>query len=92
LPLKASLAYARARRERKPEGIALKKALWAWESGKFPGECAEPSHVRVWGDDAPLPGQEPAGADVAQPPETTRFGSLATRLWVPLLRKEEGRW
>jgi exodeoxyribonuclease V gamma subunit len=92
VPLKASLAYARARLDRKPEGIALRKALWAWQTGRFPGECAEPSHVRVWGDDAPLPGQEPAGADLVQPPETTRFGSLAARLWVPLLRKEEGRW
>jgi exodeoxyribonuclease V gamma subunit len=92
MPLKASLAYARARLDRKPEGIALKKALWAWESSKFPGEDAEPAHVRVWGNAAPLPGQEPAGADVLQPPETTRFGSLAARLWVPLLRREEGTW
>ena len=92
VPLKASLAYARARLDRKPEGVALKRALWAWESSKFPGEDAEPSHVRVWGVGAALPGQEPAGADVMQPPETSRFGSLAARLWVPLLRNERGTW
>jgi len=92
MPLKSSLAYARARLDRKPEGIAVKKALWVWQSARFPGEDAEPAHVRVWGADAPLPGQEPAGADVMQPPETTRFGSLAARLWVPLLRNEGGSW
>ena len=92
MPLKASLAYARARLDRKPEGLALKKALWAWQSSRYPGEDAEPAHVRVWGADAPLPGQDPAGADVRQPPETTRFGSLAARLWVPLLRHEGGSW
>jgi exodeoxyribonuclease V gamma subunit len=80
------------RLERKSEGVALKRALWVWESGKFPGEDAEPAHVRVWGAGAPLPGQEPAGADLLQPPETTRFGSLAARLWVPLLRGERGSW
>ena len=87
-----SLAYARARLDRKPEGVALKRALWAWQSSKFPGEDAEPAHVRVWGADAPLPGQEPAGADVMQPPETTRFGVAGRPALGAAAAHEGGSW
>ena len=31
-------------------GSRSKRALLAWESSRFPGEDAEPAHVRVWGD------------------------------------------
>ena len=63
-------------------------------TARFPGEDADPAHVRVWGTqapgcrglaEAPQPGEE-------YPGETTRFGALALRLWSPLLAAEQGSW
>jgi len=67
----------------------LEAARKKWKSGMYPAEDAEPAHERVWGPRPPLeklmgpvpPGEESDG-------ETTRFGALAARLWLPLLRCE----
>jgi exodeoxyribonuclease V gamma subunit len=62
-----------------------------WESGRFPGEEAEPEHVLVLGartfDDVLAEG---ARTDEAwDMDETRRFGRWALRLWDPLLRHEQ---
>jgi exodeoxyribonuclease V gamma subunit len=85
LPLKSSFAWASARRDDDPLEAARKK----WKSGTYLAEDAEPAHERVWGPRAPLerllapvpPGEAVEG-------ETTRFGALAARVWLPLLRCE----
>jgi exodeoxyribonuclease V gamma subunit len=79
LPLKSSLVYARHRRTGMDHSAALDKAGWEWRGGRFPGEQAEPAHVRAWGDRAPLPQPE-------------RFAELAERVWSPLLAAEQGSW
>ena len=74
LPLKTSFAWASAAhtgQDPKPE--ALKK----WRSSRFPGEDADPAHVRVWGEHADLD-------------ELTAMPALAERLWFPLLASERG--
>ncbi|CAB4728170.1 unannotated protein [freshwater metagenome] len=92
LPLKSSLAYARARRTHAPVEQALDKVRWDWEDGRFPGECSDPAHLRLWPDkrlpgldEQPGPGEEHAG-------ETTRFGALSQRVWSPLIAAEQGSW
>ena len=93
LPLKASLSYARRRRTHATHDEAVLKAGWDWNDGRFPGECSDSAHLRVWGPKAPLPGLDAApGADEEFPGETTRFGALALRLWSPLLVSEQGSW
>ncbi|WP_182525293.1 exodeoxyribonuclease V subunit gamma [Nocardioides dongkuii] len=93
LPLKASLAYARQRRARATQDEALVKAGWDWADGRFPGECSEAAHVRVWGPRSPLPGLDvPPRDGEGFDGETTRFGALALRLWSPLLVAEQGSW
>ncbi|GAA1477672.1 exodeoxyribonuclease V subunit gamma [Nocardioides aestuarii] len=86
LPLKTSHAWAEAvHRGDEARPAAEKK----WRSNRYPGEDAEPAHVRVWGEHAPLSAlfstlraDEP---DLGQP---HRFGACAVRLWGPLLRAE----
>lgn len=95
LPLRTSFAWAEGRRA----GGAARAGAYAktrWESDKFPGECAQPAQVVVWGPDLPLAallsvppraGEDPTG-------EGTRLGALALRLWGPLLehaRAEQSR-
>lgn len=93
LPLKASLSYARARRTNASQDEALVKAGWDWDDGRFPGECSDPAHVRVWGRGASLPGLGEAPRDGEEfEGETTRFGALALRVWSPLLVAEQGSW
>ncbi|WP_121257242.1 exodeoxyribonuclease V subunit gamma [Nocardioides ferulae] len=93
LPLKASLAYARARRTQASHDEAVLKAGWDWDDGRFPGECSDPVNLRVWGPQAPLPGLDAGpGEGEEHPGETTRFGALALRLWAPLLVAEQGSW
>ncbi|MBJ7355725.1 exodeoxyribonuclease V subunit gamma [Nocardioides sp.] len=74
LPLKTSFAWATAARQgQDPQPEAVKK----WKSGRYPGEAADPAHVRVWGEHADL-------ADLTDLP------ALAERLWFPLLDSERG--
>src|SRR5690606_26207260 len=94
LPVKASLAYAEARRTGADPADARFRAgqRWAgqkWVDGRPEGEGAEPEHVRVHGPGAPLPAtdQEPRAGE-EHPGETTRFGALAMRVWSPLLQNE----
>ena len=86
LPLKASFAWAGARRiGDDPREAAAKK----WRTARFPGEDAEPAHVRVWGPHAPLDcllTEVPADDVLGE--ETTQLGVLSARLWGPLLRCE----
>ena len=74
LPLKTSFAWASAAhmgQDPKPE--AAKK----WRSSRFPGEDADPAHVRVWGEHADLD-------------QLAELPALAQRLWFPLLASERG--
>ncbi|MDR3662903.1 MAG: exodeoxyribonuclease V subunit gamma, partial [Mycobacterium sp.] len=83
LPLKTSLEWARARQyaDDAPEKGAERE--WRWES-----DAAE--HAEVWGPAAPLTAllDPPRPDEVAVRGETTRLGSYATRLWLPLLDAE----
>jgi exodeoxyribonuclease V gamma subunit len=93
LPVKTSHAYAAMRRTHASPAEARRKAEWDWKDGRFPGECSQPAHLRVWGPKAPLPGvDEPPGPGEEYPGETTRFGALALRLWSPLLTNQQGSW
>jgi exodeoxyribonuclease V gamma subunit len=74
LPLKTSFAWASAVRQgQDPKPEALKK----WRSSRYPGEDADPAHVRVWGEHTDLD-------------ELTDLPALAERLWFPLLDSERG--
>ncbi len=93
LPLKTSLRYAAQRRTRADTVDALRQAGWDWKSDRFPGEDADPAHVRAFGARSPIPGLDTTpgpGEDFAG--ETSRFGALALRLWSPLLDSEQGSW
>lgn len=93
LPVKASAAYADARRTGADPADARFRAGQSWAGqltdGRLDGECADPEHVRVHGPGAPLPatGEEPRPGE-EHPGETTRFGALAMRVWSPLLENE----
>lgn len=84
LPLatRSAAGYANSRMGRASPDIALVDALRQW-SGKI-GEAADDAHVRVWGPDSDVLTAQ------AGPPggEPTRFGTLALRLWAPLLDSE----
>jgi exodeoxyribonuclease V gamma subunit len=88
LPMKASFAWAEARRDNEdPE----RAAEWRWKSNKFPGEDQDEGYVRVWGHNASLRVLlDPPGPGEAVPGEATRLGAYAARLWSPLLRAERG--
>ena len=93
LPLKTSLRYAGQRRTRADTVDALRQAGWDWKSDRFPGEDADPAHVRAFGARSPIPGLDAApGPGEDFPGETSRFGALALRLWSPLLDSEQGSW
>ena len=92
LPLagKTSAAYAAARLGGNSPEQALESAGKEWVSD-YGGEQEDRSHVHVWGDRAPLDAlleQVPRDGE-AEPGEPTRFGSLACRLWAPVLDAEE---
>ena len=84
LPLatQSAATYARERAGRGSPDIALADAMRQW-TGRI-GEAADAAHVRVWGPDADVLRAQPG------PPggEPTRFGTLALRLWAPLLAVE----
>jgi exodeoxyribonuclease V gamma subunit len=85
LPTVAGHTYANVRRGGADAEAALDEALRKWTTGAG-AEHADDAHVRVWG--------RAAGPDVLTTPdgrggEPTRFGSLAMRLWAPLLMAED---
>jgi exodeoxyribonuclease V gamma subunit len=88
LPLKTSFAWAGARLQGDDPREAAQQR---WRTSRYPGEDAEPAHVRVWGEHAPLDRLlGPARPDEAVEGESTRLGALAARLWLPMLRSETG--
>jgi len=93
LPLKSSLGYARARRSHADVPDALVKAGYDWKDGKFPGEQSDPAALKIWGriDEPPEVREIPRAAEEFAG-ETGRFGSLAMRVWSPLIEAEQGSW
>ena len=69
----------------------LFRSRYEWADGRFPGECSDPAHLLLWPDRA-FPGLGPARPGEQADGETTRFGSLALRVWSPLLTAEQGSW
>ncbi|WP_246632715.1 exodeoxyribonuclease V subunit gamma [Pseudonocardia nigra] len=85
LPTVTGCAYATVRRGGADPAAALEEALKKWNTGAL-AERLDDAHVRVWGAGAGpevlMGAGEPGG-------EPTRFGSLALRLWAPLLMAED---
>ena len=93
LPIKASFTYAKWRRTDATVAEARRRAGFDWDDGRFPGECSDAAHARVWGPRAGLPGTDvPPLPGEEVPGEPGRFGSLALRLWNPLFDAEQGSW
>jgi len=86
LPTLAGHTYAKVRRSGGSPHDALEEAKRAWGAGAG-AEQADAAHRRVWGEraDAAVVFAEsgPSGG------EPTLFGSLALRLWEPLMRAED---
>ena len=86
LPLKTGEAWARSAGNPRNARFRAEKP---WSKDRFGVENEDEAHVRVWGRDAPLSvllQQQPRpGEDY--PGQTTRLGSLASRLWVPILER-----
>ncbi|HLM17469.1 MAG TPA: exodeoxyribonuclease V subunit gamma, partial [Acidimicrobiia bacterium] len=72
LPVKTSYAWAEATHT---HGDPQRIAGYRWKSDRYPGEDAEPAHVRTWGERASLSVLVDAG-----------LGEYASRLWLPMLR------
>jgi exodeoxyribonuclease V gamma subunit len=93
LPVKTACAYAEetARRLRSGSGSPEWKARREWETDRYsatgiPGEDADPPHVQVYGEDAPVGLLlTPPRADEQWNAERHRLGRLAVHLWEPLL-------
>ena len=86
LPLKTGEAWALARANPRS---ARSKAEKPWSKDRFGTENQDEAHVRVWGPDTPLSvllEQKPLPGE-GWPEQTTRLGSLACRLWVPILER-----
>jgi exodeoxyribonuclease V gamma subunit len=88
LPLSALTgnSYARVRRGGAGPADAVEEAARAWTNGAG-AERADAAHERVWGRSAPAT----VLTAEAGPPggEPTRFGTLALRLWGPLMQTED---
>ena len=72
LPVKTSFAWAEATHT---HGDPHRVAGYRWKSDRYPGEDAEPAHIRTWGERAWLNVLVDAG-----------LGEYACRLWLPMLR------
>ncbi len=86
LPLKTSCAWAEKRRQgRDPIAFARTK----WQDGKFP-ENDDQAFEKIWGKDAKLEVllSDTPHADEYVDGEDSRFGALATLLWMPVLDSE----
>jgi exodeoxyribonuclease V gamma subunit len=84
LPTVAGNCYATVRRGGADPDAALDEALRKWTGGAG-AERAESAHAMVWGPDGADLTREPGGPGE----EPTRFGTLALRVWSPLLDAEE---
>ena len=88
LPLKTSFAWAQARHG---DSEPMYAAGNRWRSGMFPGDDAQPAHVRAWGHGAALTDlMQPLRPGEEHPGEDNRLGAYAARLWLPLLRAQQG--
>lgn len=89
LPLKTSFAWADARRCGEDP---IKEAGHRWRStDRYPGDDAQPAHVRAWGDRAPLDElMQPLRPGEEHPGEGNRLGAFAARVWLPLLQAMQG--
>jgi exodeoxyribonuclease V gamma subunit len=86
LPLKTSFAWAQARYD---DSEPMYAAGSRWRSGTFPGDDAQPAHVRAWGHGASLTDlMQPLRPGEEHPGEDNRLGAYAARLWLPLLDDE----
>lgn len=72
LPTKTSFAWAEAVHT---HGDPDRSAGYKWKSDRYPGDDAEPAHIRTWGQGAWLKVLVDAGLD-----------HYAGRLWLPMLR------
>jgi exodeoxyribonuclease V gamma subunit len=72
LPTKTSYAWAEAVHT---HGDPERLAGYRWKSDRYPGDDAEPAHIRTWGQGAWLKVLVDAGLD-----------HYARRLWLPMLR------
>ncbi len=72
LPTRTSFAWAEAVHT---HGDPERSAGYRWKSDRYPGDDAEPAHVRTWGQGAWLRVLIDAGLD-----------HYANRLWIPMLR------
>ncbi len=77
LPVATGRAWALGRE--KSVHKATNDARWKWNPKNFPGESADPAFCRVLG----------SGLDIAAL-EAGGLGTLATRVWSPLLQHEQG--
>ena len=93
LPLSTAYAYADARRAGRTVAEALVAAASAWDAGHAGAERADLHHQLVWGEQPvfEIMLQEPPLEQEQLDPalrEPSRFGTLARRLWQPLLAAE----
>jgi exodeoxyribonuclease V gamma subunit len=72
LPTKTSYAWAEAVHT---HGDPERSAGYRWKSDRYPGDDAEPAHIRTWGEGAWLKVLIDAGLD-----------HYARRLWLPMLQ------
>ncbi|MEU1981640.1 exodeoxyribonuclease V subunit gamma [Nocardia sp. NPDC019395] len=92
IPTATTAAYAAARYRRLPPEEAMVAADREFGGGDKTRDFAEHTdrHLRyVWGRAPDLSRLTAAAAPDGEPVEHTRFGSIARRLWVPLLRAEQ---
>ncbi|MFI1460423.1 exodeoxyribonuclease V subunit gamma [Nocardia carnea] len=92
IPTATTAAYAEARFRRLPPEEAMVAADREFGGGDKKRDFAEHTdrNVRyVWGPAPDLSRLTAAAAPAGEPVENTRFGSIARRLWVPLLRAEQ---
>jgi exodeoxyribonuclease V gamma subunit len=76
LPVKTSYAWAEAVHT---HGDPERVAGYRWKTDRYPGEDADPAHVRTWGRGAWLKVLIDSGLD-----------HYARRLWLPMLRALDG--
>jgi exodeoxyribonuclease V gamma subunit len=95
LPVKTACAYAEAASQQRGTTSPLDRARKEWETDRFSpygikGEDADPAHVQVYGEGAPVQCLlTPPRPDEQWNTEPHRLGRLAVRLWEPLLSGAE---